>query len=319
MSLGITQYKTISSVSTTDMTATVSSVLPLDIINTIYVECSITHTNAVGAPSLDVNNILETITDVSIIRNGSSRLVSLAAQDIVLLNYAATGNPVRSSIDNTAGGQFTSTVGFYIPFSNNGPLNNSSSSVRSQDSYLDLRQNSGTETASIQFQFANPTITNVTSFDSVNITMLAQTSTGIVGDVAVGVSQLRYNTVVLNSLGSVQLNLPVGGSNLNQYTQILLIGRTAAGALADGLFSNVELSSLGFNYWNSSANLIDDVNNQNGIVHTTGLHVLPLYSNNRLTSRLVGSRLSQLQLQLTSSVAAAEVITVVQRTIDFAV
>ena len=64
---------------------------------------------------------------------------------------------------------------------------------------------------------------------------------------------------------------------------------------------------------------IDTVNNSNGITHTTGLHVLPLYSNNRLTSRLVGSRLSQLQLQLTSAVAANQVVTIVQRTIDFAV
>lgn len=55
------------------------------------------------------------------------------------------------------------------------------------------------------------------------------------------------------------------------------------------------------------------------VLHTTGLHVLPLYSNNRLTSRLVGSRLSQLQLQLTSAVAANQVVTIVQRTIDFAV
>tara|TARA_B110000014_G_C20124678_1_gene598137 strand:- start:3836 stop:4795 length:960 start_codon:yes stop_codon:yes gene_type:complete len=319
MSLGITQYKQISAINTTDLTATVSSNLPLDIINNIYFEVSIVTTNAGVAPAMDVNSILGCISDISIIRNGSSRLVSLQAADIVLMNYAATGSAVRSNIDNTAGGAFTSTVGFYIPFSNGGPLNNSSSSIRSQDSYLDLRQSSGTETASVQIQFATPTITNVTSFDSVNITMLAGTSTGIIGDVAVGISQFRYNTVTLTGTGNIQTNLPVGGNSLNQYTQILLIGRTAGGALADGLFTNVELSSLGFNYWNSSADLIDTVNNSNGITHTTGLHVLPLYSNNRLTSRLVGSRLSQLQLQLTSAVAANQVVTIVQRTIDFAV
>ena len=46
MSLGITQYKQISAINTTDLTATVSSNLPLDIINNIYFEVSIVTTNA---------------------------------------------------------------------------------------------------------------------------------------------------------------------------------------------------------------------------------------------------------------------------------
>ena len=315
--VGITQYKRISNITTTDFTSTISQDLPLDILGGIYCELSIVHTNAGSTPTLTTNNLMGVISDLSILVNGSSRRVSLAGYILPQLSYIATGQAVESPLVDTASTQVTSTIGFVIPFANNGPLNNSQSSVRPQDSYLDLRNVAGVETASIQVEFASPSITNVTSFDSATLSMTALVNTGIAGPVTYGIRELRYNTITLTSTGTVQLNLPVGGGSLNQYKNILLIGRNSSDALVDSLYSDVSLSSLGFDYWRSDTGPLETVNNYAGVPHTTGIYNLPLYAYGRLTGRLVASDLSQLQLQLTSSVTNSSVVTVVQDMINF--
>jgi len=304
--VGITQYKKISNVTTSDFTSINSQDLPLDVIGSIFCELSITHTNAGSTPSLTVNNMMACIQDISIIVNGSSRRVSLAGYILPLLSYSATTST-----------QVTSTIGFTLPFANMGPLNNSQSSIRAQDSYLDLRNVAGVETASIQVQWSSPTITNVTTFDSATLKMTALVNTGISGPVNFGIREIRYNTITLSSVGQVQLNLAVGGGSLNQYKSMLLIGRNSSNVLADSLYSEVSLSALGFDYWRSDTGPIETINNYSGLTHTTGLYVLPLYAYGRLTGRLVASDLSQLQLQLTSSVSSSQVITVVQDMINF--
>jgi len=315
--VGITQYKKISNVTTSDFTSINSQDLPLDVIGSIFCELSITHTNAGSTPSLTVNNMMACIQDISIIVNGSSRRVSLAGYILPLLSYSATGLAVESTLVDTTSTQVTSTIGFTLPFANMGPLNNSQSSIRAQDSYLDLRNVAGVETASIQVQWSSPTITNVTTFDSATLKMTALVNTGISGPVNFGIREIRYNTITLSSVGQVQLNLAVGGGSLNQYKSMLLIGRNSSNVLADSLYSEVSLSALGFDYWRSDTGPIETINNYSGLTHTTGLYVLPLYAYGRLTGRLVASDLSQLQLQLTSSVSSSQVITVVQDMINF--
>jgi len=215
MSVGITQFKKISSITSTSVSDVQSQTLPLDVLGAIYCELSITHTNAGSSPSLNTNNMMGVISDLSIIVNGTSRRVSLPGFALPLLSYSATGHAVESNFVTTTSTQVTSTIGFVIPFANLGPQNNSQSSVRPQDSYIDLRPQAGVETASIQVQFATPTITNVTSFDSVTLAMTALANTGISEDITFGIREMRFNTITLDATGSKQLNLPVGTKQFN--------------------------------------------------------------------------------------------------------
>jgi hypothetical protein len=319
MSVGITQFKKISSITSTSVSDVQSQTLPLDVLGAIYCELSITHTNAGSSPSLNTNNMMGVISDLSIIVNGTSRRVSLPGFALPLLSYSATGHAVESNFVTTTSTQVTSTIGFVIPFANMGPQNNSQASVRPQDSYIDLRPQAGVETASIQVQFATPTITNVTSFDSVTLSMTALANTGISEDITFGIREMRFNTITLDATGAKQLNLAVGGGT-NQYKAIQLIGRNSSGVLTDNntLYDNVILESLGFEYYNSASGIIDTINNYSGVPSTTGLQILPLYVYGRLSGRLVASNVSQLQLELNSLVTNSSTITVVQDMINFA-
>jgi hypothetical protein len=315
--VGITQYKQVSNISTSDFTAVSSQELPHDVLGAIFCELSITHTNGGSSPSLNTNNMMGVISDISIIVNGSSRRVSLAGYILPHLSYAATGISVESSLIDTTSTQVTSTINFVLPFANMGALNNSQSSIRPQDSVLDLRNIAGVESASIQISWGNISITNVSSFDSATLKMTALVNTGIDGPITFGIRELRYSTVVLSSTGMVQTNMAVGGGSLNQYKSLLLIGRNSSDVLTDSLYSDVNLSSLGFDYWRSDTGPLATVNNYSGLAHVTGLYILPLYVYGRLTGRLVASELSQLQLQLTSLVSSSQVVTIVQDIINF--
>ena len=319
MSVGITQLKKISSITSTSVSDVQSQTLPLDVLGAIYCELSITHTNAGSAPSLNTNNMMGVISDLSIIVNGTSSRGSIPGVALPLLSYSATGHAVESNFVTTTSTQVTSTIGFVIPFANMGPQNNSQSSVRPQDSYIDLRPQAGVETASIQIQFAQPSITNVSTFDSVTLAMTALANTGISEDITFGIREMRFNTITLDATGSKQLNLPVGGS-VNQYKSIQLICRNSSGVLTDNntLYDNVILESLGFEYYNSASGIIDTINNYSGVPATTGLQILPLYVYGRLSGRLIASNVSQLQLELNSLVTNSSTITVVQDMINFA-
>ena len=67
MSVGITQFKKISSITSTSVSDVQSQTLPLDVLGAIYCELSITHTNAGSSPSLNTNNMMGVISDLSII------------------------------------------------------------------------------------------------------------------------------------------------------------------------------------------------------------------------------------------------------------
>ena len=242
-SLGLTQYKTVSSITSSTFTEVDTVELPLDTLAGLYFELTINHTNGGSGPTLTTNALLACISNIAVIVNGSARRISLKGEDLALISYAMTGNAVESSLDATTSSTVDSTITFSIPFANNGPLNNSFSSKRPNDSLLDLRSSAGVTTASLQVTWTTITITNVSSFNSATLKCTALASTGLQGPLNVGNREMRYNTITLDSTGAKQLNLPVGGANLNQYSNILLIGRTSASALADSLYSNVKLSS----------------------------------------------------------------------------
>ena len=318
MAVGVTQFKKISGISSTSLTDVQSQTLPLDVLGAIYCKLDIVHTNGGSAPSLNTNNMMGVISSLDIIVNGTSRRFSLPGFCLPLLSYAATGNVVESSFHVGTSASGTSSIGFVIPFAMLGPLNNSQSSMRPQDSYIDLRNQAGVETASIQVQFATPAITNVSSFTSATLTMTALAATQIANTIDFGIKETRFNTVTLDATGSKQLNLPVGG-NVNQYTSMLLIGRNSSGVLTDNntLYDNIILESLGFEYYNTSSGVLDTVNNYAGVPATTGLHIMPLFAYQRLSGRLIASQLSQLQLELNSLVSNSSTITVVQQMVNF--
>jgi len=316
-SLGLTQYKTVSSITSSTFSEVSSVGLPLDTLASLDFELTLNHTNSGSSPTLTTDVMLACISNLAVVINGSARRISLKGEDLALLSYASTGHAVESNLLDTTSSTVDSTINFKIPFSNAGPLNNSFSSKRPNDSLLDLRAISGTTTASLVVTWTSISITNVSSFNSATLKCTALASTGIQGPLPTGNREMRFNTITHDSSGALQLNLPIGGQDLNQYTNILLISRTSAGVLTDSVFTNVKLSSLGFDYVNTATGNLAGINNSDGIPHTVGLYSLPLYMAGRLTSRLVGSQLSQLQLELESSVSASQVTTVLQNMINF--
>ena len=87
--VGITQYKRISNITTTDFTSTISQELPLDILGGIYCTCRVIVITSSNWP-LTTNNMMGVISDLSILVNGSSRRVSLAGYILPQLSYIAS-------------------------------------------------------------------------------------------------------------------------------------------------------------------------------------------------------------------------------------
>jgi hypothetical protein len=271
--------------------ALVTRQLPLTVFKNLHLRLKVTHTNA-GVEAITPFSMLNLVSKLQIVLNGQDTLASMPLYHLFFSNKKEFGFSPLFSIDTAAGAGKISTIDLCLPFYL--PL-----AVSPEDTLLDARSLSS---AVLEIQWGSligPATAVVTAAE-------LQIFTGEFANVSQEDTFARhefgYSTSNLDSVGLIQHKLDVGSNN--QYRRLWIYTMDNTGALADTLVSKFGIMSRSFYYKNKSVDAFKGAMvNQFGVANDGGVYVIDFCPDGKMSQRLDARQLSELILEITSTVA----------------
>uniref|UniRef100_A0A6H1Z5T4 Viral coat protein P2 C-terminal domain-containing protein n=2 Tax=viral metagenome TaxID=1070528 RepID=A0A6H1Z5T4_9ZZZZ len=287
--------------------------LPLGLLRGVSLDMVLTTTNGIAA-ALTNYDLAKVIDRLTVKLSGQDDIYVMPGYHLNQMNYYDYTQACFSTIDTAAGAGKTQKICLWLPFA-------LVRAAMAKDTLLDARNldaNKRVTSIELGIDFAAAAIGTDVTVTSGYINLNASLYDKVEAGFKTGRHEFSYIKADLSSVGEINVKLPYGGQN--EYRRLFIYTFDNAGALSDTQVSQFQLQA-GTYSWDKITHdqLKADNNNQFSLTPDTGVYVLDLVTDGRMTERLFASNLTdELLLTVTSAVTNGTIEIVAEKVIGAA-
>lgn len=276
--------------------------LPKSVFKELILELSMTHTNT-GAPALTYEQACKAVSKINIVGNGQDNVVSLSMQHLYALNYYDKAVTPPSSFVTTSGAGKVSTLTLALPFG-------LTKAAMPEDTLFDGR---GLSSLVMEVLFGSAAPMSGVAITSATLDISTLEYDFVDPKAAFARHEMTFLSQAVTVAGVNQVKLPVGGGN--QYRRLWVFSKDSSGNLADGI-NNVDLYTRSY-HWQ----VLDGVNVKArnrldyGIAPLTGVYVIDLCTDGKMSERLDARTIGELNLDITTAASTGTLEVVLEKAI----